>query len=239
MSKHYMHIVSTILEVHDIETLPVNNLLASLQSHEDLFTDNSEPIDHLLHTKMNLQNKSSDQPRDSQPKEKQNTKNQLANYQPRNNNNERHNQPKNHQEKPNQHKNSHFHRGNQERNQNRSCIICKKTNHYTKDCYYRCRRCKNPNHSDGRCWYRNSSEQTATADSDQREFLFTRHTFSAPQDIGTWFIDSGTSRHMVHRRYFFIELDEEYKGEVYLGDEKKERVEGRGTIAVKSSTETQ
>ncbi|XP_047331160.1 uncharacterized protein LOC124934686 [Impatiens glandulifera] len=32
-----------------------------------------------------------------------------------------------------------------------SCIICKKTNHESKDCYFKCKRCKIPNHSQRDC----------------------------------------------------------------------------------------
>lgn len=50
-----------------------------------------------------------------------------------------------------------------------------------------------------------------------------------------WFIDSGYSNHMTSMKKLFRDLDETKKMKVKLGDNKEMQVEGKGTVAVKSS----
>ncbi|KAH0633397.1 hypothetical protein KY284_036183 [Solanum tuberosum] len=57
-------------------------------------------------------------------------------------------------------------------------------------------------------------------------------------DVGSddvWIIDSGCSNHMYGRRSLFKELDESEKSEFRLGNEKAMTVDGKGTIALKTS----
>lgn len=51
------------------------------------------------------------------------------------------------------------------------------------------------------------------------------------------FLDSGCSNHMAGTKSMFKEIDESNKSEVCLGDEKTLRVEGKGTIAIKTEEE--
>ena len=48
-------------------------------------------------------------------------------------------------------------------------------------------------------------------------------------------MDSGCSNHMSGTRSLFKELDESQKREVHLGDNKPMKVEGKGTIAIKTT----
>lgn len=49
-----------------------------------------------------------------------------------------------------------------------------------------------------------------------------------------WLIDSGCSNHMTGQRNLFKKLDDNHKHLVKLGDNKEIRVEGRGTMALKT-----
>jgi len=52
---------------------------------------------------------------------------------------------------------------------------------------------------------------------------------------GVWFMDSGWSNHMTGTRSLFKELDENQKSEVRFGDDRMVKVEGKGTIGIKTS----
>lgn len=52
---------------------------------------------------------------------------------------------------------------------------------------------------------------------------------------GVWFMGSGCSKHMSRTRSLFKELDESQKSEVQLGDNKPMKVEGKGTISIKTT----
>lgn len=55
------------------------------------------------------------------------------------------------------------------------------------------------------------------------------------QSNDVWFLDSGCSNHMCGTKSLFKELNESDKTDVMLGDSKKIRVEGRGTISIKTN----
>ncbi|KAK3012795.1 hypothetical protein RJ639_008022 [Escallonia herrerae] len=54
-------------------------------------------------------------------------------------------------------------------------------------------------------------------------------------ESGVWFVDSGCSNHMTGTRSMFKEFDESFKKLIWLGDDKKIEVGGKGTVAVKNS----
>lgn len=54
-----------------------------------------------------------------------------------------------------------------------------------------------------------------------------------PSDV--WFVDGGYSNHMSGKRSMFKELDELQKMQVRLEDDKQIQVEGKRTVAVKTS----
>ena len=60
------------------------------------------------------------------------------------------------------------------------------------------------------------------------------HDSSVPSDF--WFIDSGCSSHMCRSRSLFVDLDTSKKSIVLLGDDKQVQVEGKGTIAIDTTT---
>ncbi|KAK8935338.1 hypothetical protein KSP39_PZI014000 [Platanthera zijinensis] len=202
----HKHIVSAILEAHDLETLTVIDLMASLQTHEDLLNIHEEPeLEKVFQTQVTVQHKKNTEkrrndagknttrPKNFGPQRQNNTNNNDGNYPP--------------------------------------CIICKKSNHEPKNCYWRCKNCKIPNHSAEKCWYKPKEEAKVT-ENDSDQYLFTCSSSKSCDDISTWYIDSGCSNHMVCDESFFTTIDKNWKSVVTLGGGRKEKIEGRGTITV-------
>ena len=52
---------------------------------------------------------------------------------------------------------------------------------------------------------------------------------------GVWFVDSGCSNHMSSSKSVFRDLDETKKSQVLFGDNRQVRVEGNGTVAIKTT----
>ena len=50
------------------------------------------------------------------------------------------------------------------------------------------------------------------------------------KDNGTWFLDSGCSNHMTGNKDWFIELDEDYRHTVRLGNDTAMPVLGKGRV---------
>ena len=65
--------------------------------------------------------------------------------------------------------------------------------------------------------------------------LFMVHSSTSKDSTEMWFMDSGCSNHMSGTKSLFKELDESLKSEVRLGDNKQMNVEGKGTVAIKTS----
>jgi len=51
-------------------------------------------------------------------------------------------------------------------------------------------------------------------------------------DSNTWYLDTGASNHMCGRRNMFTELDELVSGNIHFGDESKILVKGKGKISI-------
>ncbi|EOY04542.1 Uncharacterized protein TCM_019778 [Theobroma cacao] len=104
----------------------------------------------------------------------------------------------------------------------------------TFQCYY----CKKPGHRAAYCWQKQKDENNQASfveKSDEEIRLFMAFFYEKEQSNDVWFLDSGCSNHMSGTRSLFKELDESNKTDVTLGNSKKIRVEGRGTISIKTS----
>ncbi|KAK8934594.1 hypothetical protein KSP39_PZI014788 [Platanthera zijinensis] len=205
MPKTYNHIVSAIMEAHDIEEMTVTELMGSLQSHESLLLHDNTSIEKVFQSKMMLKEK-----KGKRPPFNKNFKNQR-------------------QEKPEE--KGYFKQRDTAQASGPSCSICKKQNHLTKDCYFRCKTCKNQNHSESKCWFK-TKQEAKFSETGNEQFLFTCKGPENKDSSQLWFIDSGCSSHMVNNRDYFLSLDETCKSEVMIGDGKKLRIEGKGTAAV-------
>lgn len=95
----------------------------------------------------------------------------------------------------------------------------------------KCFRCGNQGHYQFEC---PSSEKGVVnyAEFDkEEELLLMAHTeVSKDEGKGIWFLDSGCSNHMTGDKTWFIELDENFKHSVRLGNSSKMAVEGKGSI---------
>lgn len=62
---------------------------------------------------------------------------------------------------------------------------------------------------------------------------------SSAEGRGIWFLDSGCSNHMTGEKSWFIELDENFKHSVRLGNSSRMVVKGKGKIRIEVEGITQ
>ena len=97
-----------------------------------------------------------------------------------------------------------------------------------------CHHCKKFGHVKANCW--NKEKQVNYAEEvDEESNLFMVHHDADETPSDVWFVDSGCSNHMSGMKAIFKELDETQKMKVKLGDNKEIQVEGKGTVAIKTS----
>lgn len=102
-----------------------------------------------------------------------------------------------------------------------------------------CHYCQKFGHKEADCWskQRGESKKANFAEKmDTEETLFMAHFPDAEAKHDVWLIDSGCSNPMCNSQSLFEELDVNQKSEVRLGDNKKVQVEGKGTIAISTSS---
>ncbi|KAA3488200.1 Copia protein [Gossypium australe] len=76
-----------------------------------------------------------------------------------------------------------------------------------------------------------------SSDSDEDNEVEEEHYFKASNSKkNSWYLDSGSSRHMTGDKIHFMELMPKNGGEVTFGDNSKGLIEGIGSIGVNSST---
>ena len=92
-------------------------------------------------------------------------------------------------------------------------------------------------HKEADCSTKQKDEQQHANFTEQQQEegnLFMSHSSIDVGSDDVWIIDSGCSNHMSGRS-LFKELDESGKSEFHLGNEKAMTVDGKGTIALKTS----
>ncbi|GJR57044.1 hypothetical protein Tco_1499206 [Tanacetum coccineum] len=103
---------------------------------------------------------------------------------------------------------------------------------------FKCLHCNKYGHRDVDCWNKPKDEQKHVkfAEKSQEEsYLFmVQYT---KQDVlnDVWYLGSGCSNHMSHIKSIFKDMDESQKSEVTLGNDKLIKIEGRVTVAIKTS----
>ena len=92
--------------------------------------------------------------------------------------------------------------------QGQNCIICKKSNHTSDECYLRCKRCRIPNHSDRDCWHKKneSSEANFSKETDEEQ-VFLTCLDAESRKVQIWYLDSSCSSHMTNDRELFVKID--------------------------------
>ncbi|KAE8734772.1 hypothetical protein F3Y22_tig00000715pilonHSYRG00163 [Hibiscus syriacus] len=89
----------------------------------------------------------------------------------------------------------------------------------------------------GDSWRRLKQEQASYAEQEYDEIkLFMTYQENTTSHSNIWFLGSGCSNHMTGVKSLFNEIDETFKQKVTLGDNKQIQVEGKGNVAVKSSS---
>ncbi|GJV30171.1 retrovirus-related pol polyprotein from transposon TNT 1-94 [Tanacetum coccineum] len=121
-----------------------------------------------------------------------------------------------------------------------------------------CRNCNKYGHKDVDCWSKPKTDSVDIAismvtkmliaganrklvpynvNTARKERLFMAYSpVNAPNtENNVWYIDSGCSNHMCGARSMFKELDESQRKEVTLGNDWKMKVEGKGSVAIKTT----
>ncbi|KAH0724856.1 hypothetical protein KY284_000721 [Solanum tuberosum] len=99
---------------------------------------------------------------------------------------------------------------------------------------FQCQYGKKLCHTETYCWTKQKDEQNQANLSENESKFFMAHSSITNIIDNVWLIDSGCSNHMSCIRSLFRDLDDSQKSEVRLGDDKQVRVEGKGTIAIKT-----
>jgi len=113
------------------------------------------------------------------------------------------------------------------------CHICKKSNHESKDCWFRQCNCNDSDHLVINCPKRQKNEANFVESDESFEQLFYSCMYTQ-EEQDTWYLDSGCSRHMTRIKSSFVYLDDSFKSKVKLGDGKYVEVEGKGDITVET-----
>lgn len=93
----------------------------------------------------------------------------------------------------------------------------------------KCTYCNKFGHKDEDCWSRNKEAQYVKEEEDYL-FMTLESPESAAKDI--WYLDSACSMHLTGDKTKFKMLDETYKSQVRLGDDKHIQIKGKGVVAV-------
>lgn len=129
------------------------------------------------------------------------------------------------------------------------CYNCNKMGHYKSECQepnkrvVRCYYCNKLGHLQSQCYTKRREEgQASFAQENEEEYeetddaLFMAYTNHKIDPSTIWFLDSGCSNHMTGHKEQFVTLDESFKHQVKLGDNKMIQVEGKGTVSVLTAT---
>lgn len=84
------------------------------------------------------------------------------------------------------------------------------------------------------CWFRDKGVNIA--EEKEVSFLFMAHYDINKVTENAWLVDSGCFNHMTGRKEMFTELDKTKKMNVKLGDDREIKVEGKGVVALKTSS---
>ncbi|XP_049936006.1 retrovirus-related Pol polyprotein from transposon TNT 1-94 [Nymphaea colorata] len=96
-----------------------------------------------------------------------------------------------------------------------------------------CNFCKKFGHIEAKC-FEKAKQQASFVEENENLFLTTMDANSCKSEV--WFVDSGCSNHMTGNKSFFKDIDETIQLDVWLGDNNRISVKGKGTAIIKSET---
>lgn len=93
-----------------------------------------------------------------------------------------------------------------------------------------CFRCGKQGHYQFECSSLEKGVNYAEFDKEEDLLLMAHTEVSQAEGKGIWFLDSGCSNHMTGDKTWFVELDENYKHSVKLGNSSRMTIEGKGSV---------
>lgn len=198
----YDHVVSSITESHDTESMTIAELKGMVESHIERIEAKSEPLaEEALKSQVNLNMIGSNQKGGGFGRGRGRGGSRGRGR-----------------------GNSNQGRGGDNANQHKfpfHCYNCGKYGHKIADCWN-----KKNNHDNQANIAENSGEH-----SNEYETLFLASNVLL-EDENRWFLDTGCSNHMCGRKELFSELDESVRSEVTFGNKTKVPIMGKGTISI-------
>ncbi|KAG6503330.1 hypothetical protein ZIOFF_035641 [Zingiber officinale] len=135
LPQKFEHVVTVIEEMKDLAEVSIYELMGSLEAHEKRVSKYTTPVEQAFQAKLNV----------FEQKQERSENNRRSYGRGRGSRSRGRDRSYAEGRPKGQHRSGH---GEAEA----GCRICRKNNHETKYCHFRCRRCKFPTHSDRDCW---------------------------------------------------------------------------------------
>ena len=103
--------------------------------------------------------------------------------------------------------------GNQNKKRKGACFVCGKRGHFKKDCYF----------------YKKNKEKGSAS---KENLVAMISEINMIEDIESWWVDSGATRHVCKNKDFFKTLKEEDAAVLYMGNASSVHVKGIGTVEI-------
>ncbi|KAK2982524.1 hypothetical protein RJ640_027178 [Escallonia rubra] len=228
------YIVVAIEESKDVDSLSVDELMGSLQAHEErLNKKKEESLEHVLQTKLSL--------KERERKQEGAQKGQGSGRGGGRGRGRGRGQGKGRGEGSNarsHNKEGRYQtskqvrgrgRGNYSRNRydksQVKCYNCNNFGHYASECGYVA------NDVEEEANYVESSENCKNEEIEQTLLLAYKGQESGEKNL--WYLDTGASNHMCGNKSMFVEIDESVNGKVTFGDSSQIPVKGKGNILIR------
>lgn len=216
LTTQFEHVVVAIEESKDLENLSIDELMGSLQVHEQRMQKNSIPngVEQALESKLTLnEQKYAHSQRSGHTTGNRGRGRGRGNY----HSNEQHQKYTNFHGRGNARGRSTRGRGNIK---NIQCRNCNKFGHYASDCW-------------SKPWKQSDHSNFVDASNNEKEdstLLLAHEEVCGQNDV--WFLDSGASNHMCGREELFVRLKEVVQGNVSLGDSSQVPMKCKGKIKI-------
>ena len=139
----FEHVVAVIEESKDLTKLTRQQLMSSLEAHEQRMSRfSSQPMEQAFQSRVQISKSSNEYANSSRGQRQGRFK----------------------KERGEQNQSNNGDRRNDSGKSDSYCIICKKNNHASKDCRFKCKRCKIPNHSGNDCWFKNKNTKASISE---------------------------------------------------------------------------